>query len=104
MQGGKGGTPVLRSTGGVQAEYKWSTSGVQRSTAEYSRVQRSIAEYSRVQRSTSGVQVEYKWSTSGVQAEYSGVQAEYVEYGGVLEYRSPAFSPLIICQQIVKSL
>jgi hypothetical protein len=34
--------------------------------------------------------VEYEWSI----AEYSGVQAEYVEYGGVLEYRSPAFSPL----------
>jgi hypothetical protein len=57
-------------------EYEWSTSGVQ---AEY-------------RRST----VEYKWSTSGVQAEYSGVQAEYVKYGGLLEYRSPAFSPLLL--------
>jgi hypothetical protein len=40
---------------------------------------------------------EYGWSTSGVQwstVEYSGVQAEYVKYGGVLEYRSLAFSPL----------
>jgi hypothetical protein len=83
LQGGKGETPVLRSTGGVQAEY----SGVR---VEYSGVQRSIAEYSRVQRSTA----EYEWSTSVVQAEYSGVQAEYVKYGGVLEYRSSAFSPL----------
>ncbi len=72
-QGGKSETPVLRSTGGVQAEY----SGVQRSTRG-------------VQRSTRGVQ----WSTSGVQAEYGGVQVEYVKYGGVLEYRSLAFSPL----------
>jgi hypothetical protein len=63
LQGGKGETPVLRSTGGVQAEY-------------------------------SGVRVEYKWSTSGVQWSTSGVQAEYVKYGGVLEYRSLAFSPL----------
>ncbi len=35
------------------------------------------------------------WSTGGVQAEYSGVQAEYLKYGGVLEYRSLAFSPLV---------
>jgi len=34
-------------------------------------------------------------STGGVQAEYSGVQAEYVKYGGVLEYWSLAFSPLL---------
>jgi hypothetical protein len=34
-------------------------------------------------------------STGGVQAEYSGVQVEYVKYGGVLEYRSLAFSPLL---------
>ncbi len=33
--------------------------------------------------------------TGGVQAEYSGVQADYVKYGGVLEYRSLAFSPLV---------
>ncbi len=62
-QGGKGETPVLRSTGGVQAEYK----GVR---VEYSGVQRSTAE-------NSGVSVEYKWSAaeySGVQVEYSGVQ------------------------------
>ncbi len=45
-QGGKGETPVLRSTGGVQAEY----SGVQRSTAEY------------------------EWGTSGVQGSTIGVR------------------------------
>jgi hypothetical protein len=33
------------------------------------------------------------WSTGGVQRSTSGVQAEY---GGVLEYRSLAFSPLIL--------
>jgi len=65
-QGGKGETPVLRSTSGVQVEYK-------RSTVEY---EWSIVEYSGVQRST------------------SGVQAEYVKYGEVLGYRSLAFSPL----------
>jgi hypothetical protein len=54
---------------------------------EYSGVQLSTAEYSRVRR-----------STSGVQAEYSAVQAEYVKYGGVLEYRSPAFAPLVQMQ------
>ncbi len=63
-QGGKGETPVLRSTGGVQAEYKrstaeyeWSTSGVNWST-------------SGVNWSTSGVQ----WSTSGVQWSTRGVR------------------------------
>jgi hypothetical protein len=72
IQGGKGETPVLRSTGGVRVEY--------------SRVQRSTAEYSGVQR-----------STSGVQAEYSGVQAEYVKYGGVPESR---LFPLVLISSL----
>ncbi len=82
MQGGKGETPVLRTTGGVQADYsgvQWSTSGVKRSTAEYGGVQQSTADYS-------GVRVEYKWSTSGVQAEYSGVQVEYKRSTGGVQW------------------
>jgi hypothetical protein len=38
FQGGKDETPVLRSTGGVQAEYKQSTVEYELSTAEYSGV------------------------------------------------------------------
>jgi hypothetical protein len=59
IQGGKGETPVLRSTGGVQAEHKRSTVEYEWSTAEYSRVQRSTAEY---EWSTSGIR-EVRWST-----------------------------------------
>jgi hypothetical protein len=49
FQGGKGATPVLRKCFGVQAEYHWSTAGVQWSTTG-------------VEWSKSGV----GWSTSGV--------------------------------------
>ncbi len=64
-QGGKGETPVLWSTGGVQAECKQSTVEYEWSTAEYCGVQRSTAEYSGVLQSTadySGVR-EVRWST-----------------------------------------
>ncbi len=72
-QGGEGETPVLRSTGGVQAEYsgvrveyKWSTSGV-------------------------------NWSTSGVQWSTSGVREVRVEYWNTGVSPFPPWFELIFC-------
>jgi hypothetical protein len=88
-------TSELRSHSETQLRLRQSRSREKKICRSRSRSkgEKARLQCSGVQAEYSGVRVEYKWSA----AEYSGVQrstVEYVKHGGVLEYRSLAFSPM----------